>query len=114
MGANITMVKLQNAYGEGEASRIPKNFIKGNELNEISFNSCDHVTYYTGGSAPSHKHDDLEEIFYFTRGTGVVVLDDEEIPVKAGSLVVAHPGMYHEIKNTGKDILQHVVCSVFI
>ncbi|WP_373893746.1 cupin domain-containing protein [Virgibacillus sp. CBA3643] len=114
MGANIKMVKLQNAFGEDETSRIPKNFIKGNELNSISFNSCDHGTYFTGGGVAAHNHIGIEEIFYFIRGTGIVILDDEEIPVKAGSVVVVPPETYHAIKNTGEDVLQHVVCSAHV
>lgn len=114
MGANIKLVRLKNAVGEDENSRIPKNFIKGNELNSIDFNSCDHGTYFTGGGVAKHNHDDFEEIFYFLRGTGVVILDDEEIPVKAGSVVVVPPKSFHEIQNTGEDILQHIVCSTHV
>lgn len=114
MGANIQIVKLQNAYGEDEISRIPKNFIKGNQLNEIKFNSCDHGTYFTGGGVAAHQHNDLEEIFYFLRGTGVFTLGEEEIPVKAGSVVVVPPKTSHAIHNNGNDILQHIVCSVYV
>lgn len=114
MGANIKMVKLQNAFHEDEVSRVPRNFIKGNELNEIDFNSCDHGTYFTGGGVAAHKHENLEEIFYFLRGTGVVTLNEQEISVKAGSVVVVPPETNHSIKNTGEDVLQHVVCSAHV
>ena len=108
MGANIKMVKLQNAKHEDEVSRVPRNFFKGDAS---TFHSCDHGTYFTGGGVASHNHESIEEIFYFIRGTGVVILDKEEIPVKAGSVVVVPPKSFHEIKNTGADILQHIVCS---
>lgn len=65
----------------------------------------------SGGDVPEHVHDGVEEIFYFIRGTGVVILNKNEIPVKAGSVVAVPPGTYHGVKNTGRDILQHVVCS---
>ena len=114
MGANIKMVKLHNAKGEAETSRVPQNFVKGHEVEADSFNSCDYGTYFTGGGVASHKHNEFEEIFYFTRGEGVVVLNDKEIFVKAGSIVVVPPNTHHSIKNNGKDLLQHVVCSAFV
>lgn len=114
MGADIKIKQLRNAAYETETSRIPRNFIKGHELDPGSFNSCDHVTFFTGGEIAPHKHEDLEETFYFIRGTGIVFLDDEEIEVKAGSVVVSPPGTYHAVKNTGKDILQHIVCSAIV
>ena len=111
MGANIKLKKLENCAYETETSRVPRNFVKGHELDPGSFISCDHITFFTGGEIAPHKHEDLEETFYFLRGTGIVKLDDEEIEVQAGSVVVSPPGTYHAVKNTGKDILTHIVCS---
>lgn len=112
MGANIIIKRLSDTNHEEETSRIPRNFIKAIDIDDTSFNSCDHVSYYTGGGVAPHSHEDMEEVFYFVRGTGVLFLDGEEIPVKAGSAVVSPPNTTHEVKNTGDDILQHVVVSV--
>lgn len=114
MGANIKVVNVNKAFCENEVSRISRNFFKGKNLDFKYFNSCDHGTYLTGGSAPVHVHQDLEEIFYFIRGTGVVILNGEEIKVKAGSVVAIPPGVTHGIRNTGKDILQNIVCSAIV
>jgi len=114
MGANIKVVSVNKAFCEDEASRISRNFFKGKDLDFKYFNSCDHGTYLTGGSAPVHVHEGLEEIFYFIRGTGVVILNGEEIKVKAGSVVAIPPGITHGIRNTGKDILQNIVCSAIV
>lgn len=114
MGANIKMVKLQNTINESEVSRVPKNFIKGANFGCESLNSCDHCTYFTGGHLPSANHIGMEEVFYFIRGSGVFILDGKEIPVKAGDVVVVPPESFHAVKNTGKDLLEHVVCSAWI
>ncbi len=111
MGANIKRIKLANTYAEDEISRSSINFVKGKDVGADYFNSCDLGTYLSGGDVPQHVHDDIEEVFYFLRGTGVVYLDKKEIPVKAGSVVPVPPGVYHGIKNTGRDVLQHLVCS---
>lgn len=111
MGANIKIVKVHQATHEDETSRISRNFIKGKDVDALSFNSCDHGTYMTGGGVAPHSHDDLEEVFYFIRGTGIFSLDGREIPVKPGSVVVVPPKSVHGVKNTGDDVLQHIVCS---
>ncbi len=114
MGANIKLVNINNTIHEDEVSRVSRNFFKNENLGGDSFNSCDHGTYFTGGSAPAHSHEDAHEIFYFIRGNGILYLDGKEIIVKAGSAVNVPPNAIHEIKNTGDDILQHVVCSVIV
>ncbi len=114
MGADIQMMRLHNTKHEDEVGRISRNFFKARDLDEGLFNSCDHVTYLTGGEAPAHVHEDTEEVFYVIRGTGVIILNGKEIPVKAGSVVTVPPGAVHAVRNTGQDILQHVVCSAHV
>lgn len=111
MGANIKIVKLHQALHEDETSRISRNFVKSKDLESKNFNSCDHATYLTGGGVAPHNHVGVEEVFYFIRGEGVFTLNGQDIPVKAGSVVAVPPESYHGIRNTGNDILQHIVCS---
>ena len=111
MGANIWVTKLAGALAEDETSRQSRNFFKGRSLGAKCMNSCDHGTYFTNGEVGVHVHDATEEVFYFIRGTGIVVLGEREIPVRAGSVVAVPVGVRHGVRNTGKDILQHVVCS---
>lgn len=114
MGANIRVVNVHKAAHDDESSRISRNFLKSKDVGSLSFNSCDHATYLVGGEVTPHRHDNVEEIFYFIRGTGVFYLNDEEIPVKAGSAIVVKPGFSHGVRNTGKDVLQHLVCSTVL
>lgn len=114
MGANIKVVKLHNARREDEVHRMSANLFNKSIVGDTRFHSCDHGTYLTGGRVQPHSHDALTEIFFFIRGTGVFTLGDEEIPIKAGSLVVVPPKTLHSIVNNGNDILRHIVCSSIV
>jgi len=114
MGANVWITRLSDALPEDEVSRQSRNYIKGRIVGAASMNSCDHGTYFTGGGVGVHVHDVTEEVFYFIRGTGVVILGEHEIPVEPGSVVAVPVGVRHGVRNTGPDILQHVVCSARI
>jgi len=114
MGANVWITKLSAALPEDEVSRQSRNFFKGRQVGAKYMNSSDHGTYFTNGEVGVHVHEATEEVFYFIRGAGIVVLGNKEIPVKAGSVVAVPVGVRHGVRNTGKDILQHVVCSARI
>jgi mannose-6-phosphate isomerase-like protein (cupin superfamily) len=55
------------------------------------------ATVPPGGSTAQHYHRTIEEIYYFTSGSGRMRLGDEEAPVKAGDCVVIPPGVEHKI-----------------
>jgi len=61
-----------------------------------------------GGKVPRHKHETEEEVMYFLSGKGLFVTEDEEIPLEAGVCIYNPPGAYHEIVNTGEEILKFV------
>ena len=54
-----------------------------------------------GVSEGSHTHDDVEEVYYFMAGSGVMWADGEEVPVAAGDAVLAPPRCDHGFRNTG-------------
>jgi mannose-6-phosphate isomerase-like protein (cupin superfamily) len=49
----------------------------------------------TGG----HKHEGLEEVYFFIRGFGRMELDDEVIIVKDGDIVLIPDGAFHKVYN---------------
>ena len=55
------------------------------------------ATVPPGGATTKHYHRTIEEIYYFTSGTGRMRLGDEESAVKAGDCVVIPPGVEHKI-----------------
>lgn len=55
-----------------------------------------------GRTNNAHIHKTMEEIFYFTEGTGEIKIDGEVAKVKAGDCVVVPAGKTHLIRNTGQ------------
>lgn len=60
-------------------------------------------------SEGAHTHNNLEELYYFTAGSGVMTLDGSDTPVTAGDAVLAPPGCKHEMRNTGNEPLKVVL-----
>lgn len=54
-----------------------------------------------GGSQPPNSHPRSVETFWFLQGEGIATSDGQEIPVRAGQLLVLPPGSVHHIRNTG-------------
>lgn len=55
---------------------------------------------YPGCTTRGHEHADREEVYYFTRGSGVMVVDGEEYQVSAGDTFYLKPGPFHTTRNT--------------
>ncbi len=51
-----------------------------------------------GGAMDGHAHP-TEEIYFFHRGEGTVVVGSEEHPVRAGDVVEIPPDAYHTVRN---------------
>lgn len=65
-----------------------------------------------GASEGSHIHegdDVLEEFYYFIEGQGVMWMNGEEVPVRAGDAVMAPPGVDHGFRNTGDETLKLLI-----
>jgi quercetin dioxygenase-like cupin family protein len=54
-----------------------------------------------GEKINKHLHDYGEEVILVEKGEGVVTIDDQEYPVKAGHIMVAKQGQSHEVLNNG-------------
>lgn len=63
--------------------------------------TCGHTTVYPTGSTTGHAHDDMEEIYYFLSGEGIMVVGDDEFPVQAGDCLYVPPGAFHTTIQTG-------------
>jgi mannose-6-phosphate isomerase-like protein (cupin superfamily) len=61
-----------------------------------------------GSRVPKHKHETEEEVMFFLQGKGQFVTDDEVIDLKPGICVFNPPGSFHEIVNTGDEVLKFV------
>jgi mannose-6-phosphate isomerase-like protein (cupin superfamily) len=78
----------------------------GNSLNQ----SLAEATVPPGGETEEHYHGVTEEIYYFTAGSGVMKLGDEETDVSPGDTVVIPAGTPHKLRNTGTEPLKLLCC----
>ena len=54
---------------------------------------------YPGCRTKGHSHADREEIYYFTRGRGIMGVDGQEWEVEAGDTFYVSPGPFHTTHN---------------
>ncbi len=52
-----------------------------------------------------HAHHGMDKVYQVLSGTGVFVLEDREIAMQAGVMMVAPEGVPHGIRNTGTERL---------
>lgn len=63
--------------------------------------TCGHTTIYPTGTTTGHSHDDMEEIYYVMSGEGMMVVGDDEYPIKQGDALYVPPGEFHTTRQTG-------------
>jgi len=66
------------------------------------------IRFLPGEELGAHRHQQVEETFYFTCGTGVIVVDGLEYDVQPGHAFRLEPGEVHNILNTGQEPLDGV------
>jgi oxalate decarboxylase/phosphoglucose isomerase-like protein (cupin superfamily) len=59
-----------------------------------------YTVIYPGCRTRGHSHADREEVYYFIKGSGIMVVDDEEMAVTAGDTLYLKPGPFHATINT--------------
>jgi quercetin dioxygenase-like cupin family protein len=52
-----------------------------------------------------HAHSGMDKVYQVLSGTGVFVLENEEIAMEAGVMLIAPEGVPHGVRNTGSDRL---------
>jgi NAD(P)H-nitrite reductase large subunit len=50
---------------------------------------------------PLHEHPTHDEIFYCIKGAGIGIVDDKEVELKKGDIMVAPAGTMHSLKSEG-------------
>lgn len=58
-----------------------------------------------GNGIAIHKHLNEDEIFVFEKGSGVFLIDEQEIIINAGSTAFVPRETWHGLKNTGSELL---------
>ncbi len=52
-----------------------------------------------------HAHEGMDKVYQVLTGRGVFVLEDREIPMEPGMMLVAPEGVPHGVRNTGDERL---------
>lgn len=55
-----------------------------------------------------HEHEQTEQVYYFIRGCGKMLIDGREYPVRAGDAVHLPPKTKHQVINDGEDEIEHL------
>lgn len=50
-----------------------------------------------GQSTNGHYHEGKEEIYFFTKGSGAILIATQLLPVKAGDVVLIPAGAFHKV-----------------
>jgi quercetin dioxygenase-like cupin family protein len=58
-----------------------------------------------GQVAAAHAHADMCEVFFVESGTGIIRIDDRELPLTPGVCVAVETGEVHEVQNNGTEEL---------
>lgn len=65
-----------------------------------------YVLVYPGCRCKGHTHEDLEEIYHITRGSGRMIVGEEEFPVSTGDTFCVPPKNFHALINTSQGPLE--------
>ncbi|WP_375459717.1 cupin domain-containing protein [uncultured Enterovirga sp.] len=97
-----------------ENHRIVQVVFTPSDLEASRILGVERSTYFTSGRSPIHAESHSEEIIYFRRGRGKVLLGKNYIEVGPGSAVAIPSGIEHHVVNSGEDVLEHVLISAEI
>ena len=67
---------------------------------------CGVTIVYPGCTTSGHTHPDREEIYFFTKGKGVMIVDGVEQEVQEGDLYYVKPGPKHTTRNPSDTTLE--------
>jgi oxalate decarboxylase/phosphoglucose isomerase-like protein (cupin superfamily) len=66
---------------------------------------------HPGKATTGHSHSDAEEVYYYARGEGEILLGRNRHKVKAGDVLLIPMATFHRVYNTGSEDM--VFLSVF-
>ena len=75
--------------------KMGKSTIFASERLLVGFNS-----FEPGQEHRLHTHDDMDKVYYVLQGKGSFVLEDREIEMEAGMMLIAPGGVPHGIRNS--------------
>ncbi len=72
------------------------------------------IGFANEGIKEKHVHHKMNEIYLIARGTSTIEVDDKEITLKEGDIIVLEPNEIHTFKDSSKDYLHFVIHTPFV
>jgi len=72
------------------------------------------IGYANEGVAEKHYHAQTYEVYLVARGKSTAIVDDQEITLVAGDVLVVEPGEVHTFADSSKDYFHFVVHTPFV
>ena len=66
------------------------------------------IRFLPGETLGKHYHEQVEETFYFTAGSGIIRVNDVDHKIAPGDAFRIEPGETHDIINTGREPLDGI------
>lgn len=109
MGTESRISQLANLPFSNENTRLVRTVWSPAQIPGTALMGVEQTQYFPGGSGATHSDDRSEEVIYFRQGNGQVQLDDKVVEVGPGSAVCVPKNVVHTVRNTGKDLLEHIL-----
>jgi len=72
------------------------------------------IGYANAGIDETHYHTQMYEIYLVARGQSTAIVEDEEIMLQAGSILVIEPNEIHTFIHSSDDYLHFVIHTPFV
>ena len=82
----------------------------GHELGHSS--SIRVMSLATDEEFKTHEHT-FVQIMYFTKGSGIVSVDEQSYQINSGLTVIVQPNQCHAVLNTGKDDIEIMIFEIY-
>jgi mannose-6-phosphate isomerase-like protein (cupin superfamily) len=80
------------------------------ELHRTAAQSLAEATLEPDQATQRHYHRATEEIYFVTKGSGMMEVDGERTQVRPGDAVLIPPGAWHTLENNGTSELRILCC----
>ena len=92
------MIKVnENDFEYRNGDSGPKYLFRGPKID------CGLIIIKPGTKMGPHSHNVVEEIFYFLKGVGNMIVNDTYYPAKGGDVFYIEPKEKHDMENTGSE-----------
>lgn len=110
---NVKALSAIEAVLNAHLSGVKRVFVN-NDQTESALTQFAYGYMQPGESSGLHKHNTMDEYFYFIKGTGHYVLGDEEISVEPSMFVRVPATVLHNLSQTGNETLEFVYFGIAV